>query len=171
VGDYTWIELPNGERTFTLSPEDYDGTILAEGIDVQTDPLTELVDGEWVCPISVLKERKWEAVKAIRAEKLLLSSTPFGVAQSDLESMVKINGLVSMAEIAKSTEEPFSEIFTMADNSEVELDADDMIAFGVAVGRHIAATHGRARSLRNVIDSATTPEELDAIDIDSAWPA
>jgi hypothetical protein len=67
VGDYTWIELPNGERTFTLSPEDYDGTILAEGIDVQTDPLTELVDGEWVCPISVLKERKWEAVKAIRA--------------------------------------------------------------------------------------------------------
>src|SRR5207237_3785213 len=107
----------------------------------------------------------------IRSAHLQLAPTPLGTAQTDLESLVKINGLVSMAMLAKSAGQPFGETFTMADNSEVPLTADQMIGFGTAVGAHIAAVHARGRELRAAINAAATAEEIASIDLETGWPA
>jgi hypothetical protein len=120
--------------------------------------------------LAMLQQVAWAQVKAIRAEKLLLAPTPFGTAQSDIESMVKINGLVSMAMLAKQSAAAYSEVFTLADNSEVTLSADQMIGFGVAVGQHIAAVHARGRELRAAIDAAADQAALAAIDVTTGWP-
>jgi hypothetical protein len=127
-------------------------------------------DGTWVVPLTVLQDRAWETVKGIREEKLRVAPTSFGVAQTDLESMAKINGLVSMAMLATQSGAPFAETFTMADNSEVDMDAGQMIQFGLAVGTHIAAVHAKARDLRRAIYEATR-EELPTIDLVDGWPS
>jgi hypothetical protein len=145
--------------------------------------LVELPAGFWSCPhlwdkeartfapdMATVRAAAWEKVKGIRATRLLLSPTPFGAAQTDVESMVKINGLVSMAMLAKGSGQAFSETFTMADNSEVPMDADQMIAFGVSVGSYIAATHARSRALYAEIQAAPTAEEVEAIDLNAGWP-
>jgi hypothetical protein len=129
---------------------------------------------EVVCdgfPLAKLQDEAWERVKYIREQKLQLAPTDFGTAQSDVASMVKISGLVQMAIIAKGAAQPFSEVFTMADNSEVTLDADQMIGFGIEVGTHIAAVHSRGRELRAAIYAEDmTADDLAAIDLEAGWP-
>jgi len=48
-------------------------------------------------------------------------------------------------------------------NGTRSLSADDMIAVGMALGAHINEQHVRARQLREQIEAATTPEQVDAI--------
>jgi hypothetical protein len=133
-------------------------------------------DGTIYVPLADLQASVWEAVKALREEKLLLAPVTIAgtdyVAQSDLASMVKINGLVSMATIAKSLGAPYAEVFTMADNSEVELDADQMIGFGIQVGTYIASVHARAREFRALIYAEdATRLSVECIDIGTGWPS
>jgi hypothetical protein len=131
-----------------------DWTVIAEGV-----------------ALDIQQAEAWEHVKATREAKLQLAETDFGTAQTDVASMVKISGLVQMATIAKAAEAPFSEVFTMADNSEVTLDADQMIGFGVEVGTHIAAVHARGRELRAAIFAEDiTTEGLASIDLEAGWP-
>jgi hypothetical protein len=157
----TWAKATNiatAEVHWDSTPEALDPSVYT----------IELLDGE---PVEPLQAEKWEAVKAVRAAKLLLAPTPFGTAQADTESKENISGLVQMATIAKSAGAPFSEVFTMADNSEVEMSADQMIGFGVAVGRHISAIHARGRELRAAIYAeGVTAEDLAALDITTGWP-
>lgn len=124
---------------------------------------------EWPT-LAMLKADAWERVKAIRAAHLATAPTPQGTAQTDVESMVKITGLVSMAMIAEQQGAAFAEVFTMADDSEVTMDAATTIQFGLAVGSHVAAVHARGRELRAAIDGAADAAELDAIDLESEWP-
>lgn len=171
MGAYTLIELADGERQLVLDPSAYAGcTVIAEAVDAIDDAAADLVDGAWTVPLAVLQERAWERVKAIR-DAQVNAPTPFGVAQCDIASAVKINGIATMATIAKSAGAAFSEVFTMADNSEVTLDADQAIAFGVAVGDYISAVYSRGRDLRVAINGAATAEALAAIDLESGWPS
>lgn len=128
-------------------------------------------NGAWVVPLATLQDRAWEQVKAIREETLLTATTPFGIAQTDTDSMVKINGSVSMAMLAKQSATAYSATFTLADNSTVDMDADQMISFGVAVGTHVADVYARGRDLRDAIYAATTADDLAAIDLTSGWPS
>lgn len=120
------------------------------------------------------KLAKWEVVKAIRDAKELaddaVAPTPFGPVQCDDRSKLKISGLVQMALIAKSAGQPFSEGFTMADNSVVTLTADMAIGMGIATGRFVSSLHERARALRTAIEAAQDHAALDAIDIGAGWP-
>lgn len=114
------------------------------------------------------RDERWFRTKEIRSEKLLFAPTTFGDAQCDIDSMVKINGLVTMALLAKNANIPYSEIFTMYDNSEVEMDADEMISFGMQVGIHVAAVHARGRELRAMLfDQNNDPFD---VDVESGWP-
>ena len=54
----------------------------------------------------------------------------------------------------------------IADNSVRTLSAAQMVAVGVAAGQHVAAQRATARALREQIQAATTPQELEAI----VWP-
>jgi hypothetical protein len=135
------------------------------------------VEAEWVdgvglrVPIPIQRQRLRDHVNFIRDTlQDNICSTPAGVVQCDEKSKTKINGLVLMATLAKSNEQSFSVEFTKADNSRVTLDADGMIALGVAVGNYVSACHERATALKEEIEAASSQEELELIDLDSGWP-
>lgn len=121
--------------------------------------------------LDAMKLRKRKAVEKLKIEHQdRTAPTPFGVANSDMDSRGKINGLVTMALIAKSMNAPFEQGFTLADDSTVMLDANETIGLGVAVGTFVSAVHIRARALKDAIAAAATVEDLAAIDITADWP-
>jgi hypothetical protein len=152
-----------------------DGSYAAFVFPAGYDPskLVELPAGYWDAhDLAIAKANKKIEVKAKREAVALLVSTAFGVAQADQRSKVNIGGLVQMAGLAKAAGAPFAVNFTMADNSRVPMDADEMIAFGIAVGQHNVAVHDFEQSLKTQIDAATTLADLDAIDVEGAnWPS
>ncbi len=127
---------------------------------------------EETATLESLKARK---LAALKLRKVLAENagclTPKGRVQTDGESRQKVLGLFLMATFAKQAGEPFSIMFTMEDNSEVEHDADDMIALGLAEGLYISAVHAASLVIKAAIDAVTTPEELEAIDLEVGWPA
>lgn len=82
---------------------------------------------------------------------------------SDQTSQSKIQGAVQMALLAKSSGQPFSIEWTLADNSVRALNADEMIGVGLALGEHVNSIHIKARALKDQVAAAQTKEELDAI--------
>ena len=166
-----------GFGVYPVTLTDQPTASLAERVD-HAPPV--LVAGAWVqqwtvtpLPLPTGKAAIWARAKAIRdglaEEPGATVVTPFGTVQSDAGSQRNIMGLVLMALVAKSAGAPFSEPFTMADNSVVSLDADQMIALGVAVGKRVASIHARARALRGEIEGATTRTALKNIDVKSGW--
>lgn len=96
--------------------------------------------------------------------------TPAGRVDSDPESRGKISGGSTAAIASKAAGIAFSIDWTMADNSVVTLDADAMIAMGLAVVQHVATCQQIGTGIRDRISSATTDAELDAIDIMEGYP-
>lgn len=96
--------------------------------------------------------------------------TPAGLADSNEVSRSNIAGAALAAVIAKGAGSSFSVTWTMADNSAVILNADQMIAMGLAVVQHVDGCHAHARNLKAQIESATTVGELLAIDVSAGWP-
>lgn len=149
---------------------------LTEGVPEEVSP------GQWrktwvsvPLPLEDAKAAMWEQVKRIRETKDDIpgstASTPFGVVQVDNKSKQNINGLVTMAMVAKGAGAPFSASFTMADNSQAALNADQMIGLGVAVGTYVKNVHDHATNLREAIDASANIETLEAIDIINGWPS
>lgn len=97
--------------------------------------------------------------------------TPLGRVQTDTKSQGLINGASSMALMAKMSGAPFSIVWTMADNTNVEHDVDQMLALGVAVGQFMNACHQHLIALRAAIGAAEDTETLDAIDLEGGWPS
>lgn len=93
--------------------------------------------------------------------------TPFGMIDSDPVSQRKITGAVLMALIAG---ESFSIEFTMANNTNVTMNGEQITLAGVIVGQHVSACQARKTALDALINDATTQAELDAIDPDTGWP-
>lgn len=122
-----------------------------------------------------LAARRAQVRAAINAKHHIVENgtahTPLGAVNCDLESRNKINGAVLMALLANAAGQPFSIAWTMADDTEMLHDADDMIAMGQAVGVYVATCHAVARAKKDMAATATTPAELEAIDLDAGWPA
>lgn len=95
--------------------------------------------------------------------------TPFGMVQSDEQSRLNINGAATAALIAKSAGQPLSIVWTMADNSEVTLTADQIIGMGMAVVTHVNNAHVHARTLRTALEAAETVTALLMIDVLAGW--
>jgi hypothetical protein len=172
MGDYTLIELPSGERQFVRDASEYgdDVTIVAEGVDLQTDPDAELIEGTWVVPLEVQQERAWAAVKATREGlETGTAPTPIGRVQIDEPSKAKIMGLLSMARLAEEAGTTFSEEFTIANNSVVTLDNVKVRQLAMASAQYVSAVYAHARGLREQIFAADA-QSLAAIDLDAGWP-
>jgi hypothetical protein len=131
---------------------------------------TVVVSEDWPT-LAMLKDAARAAVKELRRTKENATcATPSGIVQIDGDSKTKINGLVSMALVAKGASQPFTESFILADNSVAQLDADAAIAMGVAVGQYVSSLYGRSIALFAQIDAAADASALDAIDITAGWP-
>lgn len=118
----------------------------------------------WVCDVEGAKLSRWANIKQQREaaenggfvwDGSRFDSTP--ISQS------RTQGAVQMAQIAASTGQPFSIDWTLADNTVRTLTGPQMIAVGLALGAHINEQHVRARQLREQIEAATTPEQVQAV--------
>ena len=121
---------------------------------------------QWVDPRTVdeLKKDKWLEIKKAR------SSMEFGgfiwdgsTFDSDATSQSRIQGVSQLATLALMNAQPFSIDWTLSGNSIRELSAQDMLAVGTAMGVHINTQHVKARLKRDMINAATTAEEIAAI--------
>lgn len=129
-------------------------------------------DGNIFIAVDDQRAALWERAKALRDQHKVAGVTiaNVGTVQTDDVSTQNITGLVVMAQVAIANGQPFSEPFTLADNSVVTFDAAGMIGMGVAVGQFVSAVYARARDLRTQLDAATTLEALAAIDVTAGWP-
>lgn len=107
------------------------------------------------------RERAWGAIKAARA---IAEEGNFifdgGSYQAD---KVRINGAVQLAVIAKSNGTAYSETWTLTDNTTRQLDADQVIALGLALGVHVSGVYAKGRALRVAINQADSIEAVNAI--------
>lgn len=109
-------------------------------------------------------EKTWERIKAAREAAEAAGFLYNGVLfDSDPVSIQRISGAVSLAMLAQAAGQPFSQTWTVADNTTMELDGPGMLAIGVALGEHISAIFEKARDKRAEIAQATTADQLDAI--------
>lgn len=115
--------------------------------------------------LKAAKERAWTRVKLERSRAEGGNFTyDGGTYQAD---KVRITGAVQLALLAKSAGVPYSETWTLTDNTTRVLDADGVIAMGLALGTFVSGIYATGRALREQINAATTIEEADAI----RWPA
>lgn len=90
-------------------------------------------------------------------------ATRWGVFDGDQASRARIAGAVQAAMIHKAQGLPFSVVWTLADNSSVELGPDGMIEAGLAVLARADAVHRLARALKAQIEAAATVAAVQAI--------
>lgn len=112
------------------------------------------------------KAASWDAVKVLRrrAEQAGCMSA-FGPVQTDADSRAII---ASYAASADDHGDPIA--FTLADNTQVLLDAAALRSLNLAVTSHLASCHANAQRLRAQIDAAVSAQELALIDIAAGWP-
>jgi hypothetical protein len=131
-------------------------------------------DGALFIPIQDAQDALWEKVKAKR-EELEVGTAPTPLngkrAQIDEKSKAKILGLLEMARLAEEMTAPFSEEFTMADNTVEVLDNQKVRKLALAMGIYVSKVYARARALRaEIYANNMTVEGLADVDVDSGWP-
>lgn len=118
--------------------------------------------------LDLARKKKRADIKAKRQEEEEggFAVPGVGVFDSDPASQTKIIGASVAAQKALHEGSTFSRTWTTADDGSVLLDAEQMLAVGMALMDHVDAVHQTARTLRVLIDQAETMEQLGAVD----WP-
>lgn len=117
---------------------------------------------EWVAPpLEEVRARQWEAIKEARDRAENSTFTWRGhVLDADKP---RITGAATGALIAKGLGTSFEDTWTLADNSTITVTSDDLIEMGQALIAHVSACHAKARALRELINQASSIEEVEAI--------
>ena len=113
--------------------------------------------------LGIVKTRKWEQLKAERTTREEAGFTWDGhVFDSSPKSQLAFNNLFAYAAFQTTYEVDW----TLADNSVVTLDLDDIKAVAEALRAHIQGIQDISQSLRDDIDAADTIEDVQAV----TWP-
>ncbi|MDQ7989008.1 MAG: DUF4376 domain-containing protein [Candidatus Dactylopiibacterium sp.] len=110
--------------------------------------------------------RAWERVKAGRnaAEVGGFDVPGIGRFDSDAISQQRIVGAIVAAHMPRPVEQgAWVIVWTLADNTAIELDAEQMIDVGNRLAAHVDATHQRGRFLRERIASVEVVEQANLI--------
>lgn len=167
VGNLPTIEANAAGNLYLLTDEDASWHYIDNGVLVEMPPRPSLAHQfdyttkQWAADIADLRAAKWRDFKQLR-EAVELS--PFmwnGMTfDGDRVSQSRLQGAMHLANM-----NPLFEVeWTLADNSVVLLDKDDMNAVAFALGQRVASVHTYARSLRQAIDAATTKSEIEALE-------
>jgi hypothetical protein len=109
-----------------------------------------------------------EKINAIRDTKETQGFSYMGkTLQSDERSVQRIGIAVQAAQAAIATSSPFVLTWTCADNTDLTVDAGQMIGMAVALATTAAGIHAIAKTLKAQIDAAVTIEAVESV----AWPA
>ena len=140
-----------------------------------------LADGieEYVVPVQVIAKEKLADVKARHKKQLnewkeLLEKSGFefqGVMyQSDINSVQRMQVAVLSAQSALMVDEPFSINWATADNSEVTLEAADMVDLMDEYLSYSQDLHQQAKELKADVDEAESIDDiLGYLDADEEW--
>lgn len=125
----------------------------------------DVLSESWVdsMELSDYQEKKWAEIKLRR--NTVESSTFVWNGHIVDADRGRISGAATGALIAKAANLPYEDVWTLADNSTIPVNGDDVFAMGLALMQHVSSCHARARALRGLIYSATTKEQVQAI----AW--
>jgi len=114
--------------------------------------------------LDAARDRAWSAIKAARSRAEAGNFTfDGGIYQINVG---QVGGCVLAAKLAKDAGAPFSQDWTLFDNSVRTLDADHMIAMGLAMLAAVDGIYKTGRALRDQIDAAASIDTVEAI----AWP-
>ena len=134
-----------------------------EWVDLPTPPSPNHIFSyetkEWVDPrtIDEIKAQKWGEIKAMR-DQLEFGGFEFdgGIYDSDQVSQGRIMGAASAG---------MDQVWTLADNTTVELSASQLQQLYAALQAHIASVHERGRIARQLIFEAETKEQVEAVQL------
>ena len=128
---------------------------------------------EVVTSLDTAKAVKWAEIKAIRDQLECGGFDLAGVGRfdSDAESRARIVGASMAAKIARDADQPYAINWTLADNSTVELDADEVINVGFALLAHVDGIHQHSRSLYAEIQAAKDAQAVASISWTASGPA
>lgn len=90
------------------------------------------------------------------------------IFQSNQLSVIRINNTALVAITAGSN---FTIKWTAADNSEMEMNAQQILEFQKALVVHADQLHEYAKSLKTLVSAAATVDEVNSVDIETGWPA
>ena len=114
---------------------------------------------QWIDPrtLDEIKAQKWAEIKAQR-DQLEFGGFEFewNIYDSDQVSQGRIMGAASAG---------VDQTWTLADNTTVELTAQQLKELYAALQAHIAGVHERGRIARQLIFDAETREQVDAINL------
>ena len=114
---------------------------------------------QWINPRSLdeIKVQKWTEIKKQR------NQLEFG--GFEFEGNVYDSDQVSQGRIMGAAAAGVDQVWTLADNTTVELSALQLQQLYVALQMHVASVHERGRIARIAIESAETVEEVEAIQL------
>lgn len=115
-----------------------------------------------------VKDQKWEEIKLSRDAAINAPlDTPYGTFDADANSRANIANSVLYLQTLEQQGTPGTVDWTLADNTIITLNYQEMSTVGVLLGQRTNAAYDTARALRAQIDAATTIAEVEAIH----WPA
>lgn len=114
---------------------------------------------QWIDPRSLddLKAQKWAEIKAMRDQ------LEFG--GFEFEGCIYDSDQVSQSRIMGAAVAGVDQVWTLADNTMVELSASQLQQLYAALQAHIASVHERGRIARQLIYEAETKEQVEAINL------
>ena len=158
------LEMP--VELFTTYPQS-----VIDWLTAASGPFPEAVVVEDETDIETLKRTRKKMVEHLRDTHIYSGVlTPSGFVDSDANSIRNIQGAHQLASLSKMTQQPFTMDWRLVDNTEVTLDADQMIAMGNAVLAHIQGCYAHSWNLKEQVDQATTEEDIEAITVGAGWP-
>lgn len=144
-----------------ISPTDYWDFNLQQFISIGDPPSLQHVfdynTKQWIDPrfLYEIKFQKWDEIKAER------DRLEFG--GFEYKGNVYDSDQVSQGRIMGATIAGVDQVWTLANNTTVNLTGDELKEVYAALQEHVAAVHERGRLARFNIDVAMTPQEVEAV--------
>lgn len=112
---------------------------------------------QWIDPRSIneIKAQKWDNIKAQRDE------LEFGGFEFD--GNIYDSDQVSQGRIMGAAAAGIDQVWTLANNTTVNLTGDEIKELYATLQRHVASLHERGRIARFNIDAAMTPLDIEAV--------
>lgn len=163
-GDNDSVELNTPEGAIAVEEPThpnmyYKGGWIVMPVAPSSNHIFDYTTEQWVDPrtLDEIKAQKWVEIKAMR-DQLEFGGFEFegGIYDSDQVSQGRIMG----AAIAG-----VDQVWTLADNTTVELSASQLQQLYAALQAHIASVHERGRIARQLIYEAETTEQVEAVQL------
>ena len=178
---YSCIEFPENTKPYTLpgyslipveqkcDPNTHaykDGQILVIPKKPGEDYIFDCGSFSWIDPRTLddLKALKWAEIKSHRDREEFGTFIYNGMTfDGDADAQRRLMVYVSVSKTAIAQGTGFSREFTLADNTEVTLQANDFVAIELAKANQVADVFAKAAMLRQQIEAASSKEALEAI--------